>query len=38
MLKALRAFIKRINSIKDYDWRHVPPPNWACKRSGRDYW
>ena len=21
----------------DDDWRHVPPPNWACRRGGVDY-
>lgn len=32
ILKALRRFWA-------YDWRHVPPPNWAAKRgSGRIYW
>lgn len=20
------------------EWRRVPPPEWAAKRGGRDYW
>jgi hypothetical protein len=20
------------------DWRHVPPPNWACKRNTVNVW
>ena len=23
---------------RDEAWRHVPPPNWACKRSGVEIW
>jgi hypothetical protein len=23
---------------KRTEWAHVPPPEWAAKRSGREYW
>jgi hypothetical protein len=36
LLKRIRRFWTR---VYHNDWRHVPPPNWACKRgTGRDYW
>ena len=22
----------------DREWRHVPPPNWACKKGWHDIW
>ena len=33
--------LKRLaRRVRDYhgEWRRVPPPNWACKRNGRDVW
>lgn len=38
MFTYLRHLIRKINAIKDYDWRWVPPPNWRSSRGGRDYW
>jgi hypothetical protein len=31
-------FIRRLKAARDYDWRRVPPPEWAAKRSGVEYW
>ena len=25
-------------NVRDREWRRVPPPNWASKRSGVDIW
>ncbi len=34
----LRAWWQKVQSFKRDEWRHVPPPNWAAKRSGVELW
>lgn len=29
---------RRLRVEMQRDWRWVPPPIWAAKRGGRDYW
>lgn len=29
---------RRLRAEVQRDWRWVPPPIWAAKRGGRDYW
>lgn len=38
MFTFIRSCINRYNDFKNYEWRWVPPPNWACKRNGVHYW
>lgn len=40
MIRWLRGVWRRLRAVHDYDWRRVPPPNWACSRRrwGGDYW
>jgi hypothetical protein len=35
---AVRRWIKMILAETQREWRRVPPPEWAAKRGGRDYW
>lgn len=35
LINALERFLTRYST---YDWRHVPPPEWAAKRSGVEIW
>jgi hypothetical protein len=28
---------KKSDEIRRQIWREVPPPNWRCRRGGRDY-
>jgi hypothetical protein len=35
---ALRRWYRTVMAITRRDWASVPPPDWAAKRSGRDYW
>jgi hypothetical protein len=38
MIRDIILFFRRLKDAKDYDWRRVPPPEWAAKRSGVEYW
>lgn len=38
MIVALRRWIQTVQAMTRRDWSSVPPPDWAAKRSGRDYW
>ena len=33
------ALVNRVQRKTRFDaeWRHVPPPNWRCRRGGVDY-
>ena len=34
-------FKRIMRMYRNWEWRNwsrVPPPEWAAKRSGRDYW
>lgn len=34
----LLPYVMRYKPPKiDEEWRRVPPPNWACRRGGRDF-
>jgi len=35
LINALERFLTRYST---YDWRRVPPPEWAAKRSGVEIW
>ena len=37
-MRLLMRFKRFWTRIYNDDWRHVPPPCWACKRGGREYW
>jgi hypothetical protein len=36
----MRPILEALQRFWQYDWRHVPPPNWACsrRRTGGLYW
>ena len=34
----LQRILKPFSAVRDYDWRHVPAPNWRSKRNGIHYW
>ncbi len=38
MMLALRRWVRTVRAMMKRDWASVPPPVWAAKRSGRDYW
>jgi hypothetical protein len=38
MIMDFILFIRRLRAARDYEWRRVPPPEWAAKRGGVDYW
>ena len=38
MIKWLLGFFKRREAFRRREWAHVPNPEWAAKRGGRDYW
>lgn len=38
LTRLVNRLFKPFNELRDYEWRRVPPPNWACKRGGLDYW
>lgn len=38
MFRAIRDWWRRRNADMRREWGHVPPPVWAAKRGGRDYW
>jgi hypothetical protein len=37
-MKWLCRLYRRWIEINEFEWRRVPPPNWASKRGWRDYW
>lgn len=38
LIRLVNRLFKPFNEVRDYEWRRVPAPNWACKRGGLDYW
>lgn len=40
MIRRFLDLLRRLERERDYEWRRVPPPNWACSRRrwGGDYW
>lgn len=37
--KILPRWFRTIQTEMRREWRHVPRPNWACKRGwGHEYW
>jgi hypothetical protein len=38
MILALRRWIRTVRAMMQRNWASVPPPIWAAKRGGRDYW
>jgi len=38
MIFALRRWIQTVRAMTQRNWSSVPPPIWAAKRGGRDYW
>lgn len=33
-----KRFLRWLDEGRREAWRHVPPPQWAAKRGGREYW
>jgi len=38
MFRAIAKWWRRRKFEAMKEWGHVPPPEWAAKRGGRDYW
>jgi len=38
MIKLIQDFFRRLDSFRQYEWRHVPNPNWRSSRGGKEYW
>ena len=38
MIDWLRQIFRRWNYERKREWTQVPPPDWAAKRGGREYW
>jgi len=38
MFRAIRDWWRKREYYLWREWAHVPPPEWAAKRGGRDYW
>ena len=40
MIRWLRGLWRSLEAARQYEWRRVPPPNWASSRRrwGGDYW
>ena len=36
-LAGAHRLVRQLRKARADDWRRVPPPNWACRRGGRDY-
>jgi len=37
-IKKAWSVYRRLQMEMQREWRQVPPPVWAAKRGGRDYW
>ena len=37
-MQKIKELIRRLKACRDYEWRHVPDPNWRCARGGKEYW
>jgi hypothetical protein len=38
MIRWVLEWFKRREAFRKTEWARVPPPEWAAKRGGRDYW
>jgi hypothetical protein len=37
-MSLIKRFLRWLDEGRREEWRRVPPPVWAAKRGGRDYW
>lgn len=38
MIRWLIDFFRKRDEYRRKEWARVPPPEWAAKRGGREYW